>query len=667
MRSVESSSDRRSLLIRILAILALVCGLFVLRPLDAVHAAPVSPVAINVYGQGGSFTTATANKGGVSANSLNAPVDVAHDSANNLYIADTNNNRVLFYPSGSTTATRVYGQGGSFSTATANKGGISADSLNAPQGVAVDTSNNLYIADTNNSRVLFYAGTSTTATRVYGQGGDFTTAAANKGGISADSLNRPTGVVADNSNNLYIADTNNSRVLFYAGTSTTATRIYGQAGDFTTGTSNKGGISADSLNSPQGVTTEGSNLYIADTNNSRVLFYSGSSTTASRVYGQGSDFTTGTSNKGGISADSLNSPAHTAIDASSNVYIADTNNARVLFYAGTSTTATRVYGQDGDFTTATSNKGGISAQSMTQPASLGADSLGNLYVADVNNNRLLDFQNSLSVSTQLPTSVATDTHFTVAGELIDRGSGSAFSDFTGTVTVQITPGSGTAGAVLSGTTSVAAVGGVATFSDLSIDKVGNCYRLTLSTPGAASTQTHQFSVTGLATPAPCSGNTCTLHICLAVTGSTLTVNSNPTLIVNHGQTIPVINQDQFIPFSFLATVADLRGTAHGWTTAASATAINFAGGGSADLILADTFPIIATCTGGANCSSPSTLTLGSGGQNLVPGPVTLATASIEAGAGSYNIAANGTFLVPANVDANGYTGGVITMSITGNP
>ena len=39
------------------------------------------------------------------------------------------NSRVLFYPSGSTTATRVYGQGGSFTTGTANKGGISANSL----------------------------------------------------------------------------------------------------------------------------------------------------------------------------------------------------------------------------------------------------------------------------------------------------------------------------------------------------------------------------------------------------------------------------------------------------------------------------------------------------------------------------------------------------------
>jgi sugar lactone lactonase YvrE len=57
------------------------------------------------------------------------PYGVALDSSGNLYVADSYNNRVLFYPSGSTTATRVYGQLGSFTTNTQNNGGISANSL----------------------------------------------------------------------------------------------------------------------------------------------------------------------------------------------------------------------------------------------------------------------------------------------------------------------------------------------------------------------------------------------------------------------------------------------------------------------------------------------------------------------------------------------------------
>ncbi len=64
---------------------------------------------------------------------------IALDSSGNLYVADEYNNRVLFYPAGSTTATRVYGQSGSFTSNTANNGGISANSLRQPCGVALDS------------------------------------------------------------------------------------------------------------------------------------------------------------------------------------------------------------------------------------------------------------------------------------------------------------------------------------------------------------------------------------------------------------------------------------------------------------------------------------------------------------------------------------------------
>jgi hypothetical protein len=92
------------------------------------------------------------------------------DASSNLYIVDASS-RVLYYPFGSTTATRVYGQRGVFNSSTANNGGITANSLNYPQGVALDASSNLYIADTENNRVLYYPSGFTMAIRVYGQGG----------------------------------------------------------------------------------------------------------------------------------------------------------------------------------------------------------------------------------------------------------------------------------------------------------------------------------------------------------------------------------------------------------------------------------------------------------------------------------------------------------------
>jgi len=49
-----------------------------------------------------------------------------------------------------------YGQAGSFNSGIANNGGISADSLWAPFGFAIDSTGRVYIADSGNNRVLFY-------------------------------------------------------------------------------------------------------------------------------------------------------------------------------------------------------------------------------------------------------------------------------------------------------------------------------------------------------------------------------------------------------------------------------------------------------------------------------------------------------------------------------
>ncbi len=345
-----------------------------------------------VYGQGGSLTTGIENNGGVSANSLDYLGGVAVDASGNLYVADAGNNRVLFYPAGSTTPTRVYGQNGSLTSNTPNNGGVSANSLWNPVGVAVDSGGNLYVADDYNSRVLFFPAGSTTATRVYGQGGSFTSNAANNGGVSANSLWEPFAVALDGSGNLYVADYVNNRVLYYPAGSTTATRVYGQGGSFTSGAANNGGISANSLDQPTGVALDSSgDLYVADLQNNRVLFYPYGSTTATQVYGQGGSFTTNAINNGGVSANSLSNPLALTVDPSGNLYVVDRSNNRVLFYPFGSTTASRVYGQGGSFTTNTINTGGVSANSLADPYGIALDSSGNLYVSDWLNGRVLEY------------------------------------------------------------------------------------------------------------------------------------------------------------------------------------------------------------------------------------------------------------------------------------
>jgi hypothetical protein len=356
--------------------------------------APADTTADRVYGQGGSFTTNIENNGGISANSLASPFDVALD-ATGILIADELNNRFLHFSGNATTADAVYGQNGSFITN--NKiGGVTAQNLYLPSDIAIDSNGGVYLCDTGSHRVLFFPAGSTSPTRVYGQGSVYTSATPNKGGISADSLNAPRGVAVD-STGVYIADTGNNRVLFYAGFSdTTADRVYGQPA-FNSNSSNNGGVSNSSLFSPYDVFIYANTVYVADRNNHRVLSFNGVATSANKVYGQLNNFTTNTQNNGGISANSLAFPSGVAVD-SSGVFIADSINNRVLFYSNdtSDTTADRVYGQ----TAFNTNSYGVSATKFDKPSSLIADPVG-LFVSDTGNNRVLRFSGTSTTADQV--------------------------------------------------------------------------------------------------------------------------------------------------------------------------------------------------------------------------------------------------------------------------
>jgi hypothetical protein len=77
--------------------------------------------------------------------------------------------------------------------------------------------------------------------------------------------------------------------------------------------------------------------------------------------------------------------------------------------------------------------------------------------------------------------------------------GFVVTGFTGTVTLAITSGTGASGATLSGTVTVTAVNGVATFTDLSIDTAGSAYSLTATSGSLTSATSNTFNVSAAAT------------------------------------------------------------------------------------------------------------------------------------------------------------------------
>jgi len=151
--------------------------------------------SVGYSGDGGAATSAT----------LAGPTAVALDAAGNVYIADTDNFCIRKI-TGATIST-VAGNG---MEAYSGDGGLAtAASLDLPQGVAVDSAGNIYIADTNNQRVRKVAATTGIITTIAGTG---VSAFNSDGAATSAALASPRGIAVDPSGNIYVADSGNDRI-----------------------------------------------------------------------------------------------------------------------------------------------------------------------------------------------------------------------------------------------------------------------------------------------------------------------------------------------------------------------------------------------------------------------------------------------------------------------
>ncbi|MGB8274494.1 MAG: NHL repeat-containing protein, partial [Alphaproteobacteria bacterium] len=369
------------------------------------------PAAAAVWGEG-DFTSRGVPRQATSS-SMAGPAGISIDKNGNLYVAAPYDNRVLVLPPKTPDAAAVSVFGQSTFTSTAANADVfpraSANTLSGPTDVKLDPGGNVLVVDSANHRVLLFPAGSKTASRVWGQG-DFVSNGVNQ--IEAGSLNQPFKIVIDYSKEpfaLYVSDTSNNRVLVWKD----AARFRsGDDADMAIGQPDlhSGAPNADmqaqtpsrtSLWAPTGLAINpySGALYVADTGNHRVLRYprpvdQAGRVTPDAVIGQ-PDFTS--SNSTIVSGGSLRTPTGLAFAANGRLFVADTGNNRVLEFPeapGSGAVAVRVYGQP--HPASSTRPGQVSPQTLTAPQGVFVDDANNLYVADSGASRVLIFLNTQS-------------------------------------------------------------------------------------------------------------------------------------------------------------------------------------------------------------------------------------------------------------------------------
>jgi sugar lactone lactonase YvrE len=250
--------------------------------------------------------------------------------------------------------------------------------LYEPFGVAVDATGNLFIADTINWRI-----------RKVGSDGIITTVAGNgTNGYSGDGntatnaeLSYPEGVAVDASGNLFFADGGRIRKVDTSGIITTV------AGNGTNGYSGDGNTATNAeLNGPQGVAVDATgNLFIADLGNNRIRKV-GTNGIITTVVGNG---IFGYSGDGGAATNAeLTNPWYgVAVDASGDLFFVDYQND-VIRKVGPNGIISTVAG-NWRYGNGYSGDGGAATNAqLYDPFGVAVDASGNLFIADLGNNRI---------------------------------------------------------------------------------------------------------------------------------------------------------------------------------------------------------------------------------------------------------------------------------------
>jgi uncharacterized protein (TIGR03437 family) len=356
----------------------------------------------------GTGTAGYSGDGGQAAQAqLNAPMGLAVDSSGNLLIADSQNHRIRKVSANGTIST-VAGTGAPGYSG--DGGQASSAALNEPEGVAADTAGNVYIADTVNDRVRVVASNGNISTvagnglsAVYGSIWDETgvsTTTGDNGPATSAAVVLPTDVAVDRSGNFYIADYGNARIRVVtkgiintlAGRSDGIPITDGQEA-ISTRLSGPTGLAADAAGNvyfAEGSIATGSGLGNGDYR----LWKITPAGILNLVAGNGLESYAGDGGPAVLAQ--LNGPASIAIDPAGNLYLADSENHRIRRISATGAISTIAGNGTPGFS---GDSGQASNAALNGPLGVAVDAFGNVYIADTNNNRIRKVSSNGVIST----------------------------------------------------------------------------------------------------------------------------------------------------------------------------------------------------------------------------------------------------------------------------
>ncbi len=321
----------------------------------------------NVYGSEAYVFVKKWGSSGVDNGQFDQPEGVDIDSSDNVYVADTSNNRIQKFDTRgsfirtwgsvcwlSTNDNRCRDPDGSGSLE------LGDGQFNRPQDIVVDSTGKVYVADSFNDRI-----------QKFDSNGNFITKWGSQGSGEGQ-FSIPFGIAIDSSDNVYVDD------------HTDRVQKFTSNGDFITQWGSQG-FGDGQFQNPHGIAIDSSdNVYVADEATNRIQ----------KLDSDGNFMTKWGSTPGHGTADGeLGSPFGIDVDSSDNVYVANTGFERI-----------EKFSTDGTFITNWGSPGSGDGE-LKRAKGVAVDSSGNVYVADTQNYRIQVFS---QVSDNVPLNVTLD-------------------------------------------------------------------------------------------------------------------------------------------------------------------------------------------------------------------------------------------------------------------